>query len=114
MIAGISLVVGAIGIMNIMLVSVTERTREIGVRLAVGARRFDIWKQFLTEAGVISLLGGGLGVVCGWAIMVANPADAQGRAHTPVRSDPPGRAITRGVIYMYGRVTARRVRLRRR
>ena len=67
-IAGISLVVGAIGIMNIMLVSVTERTREIGVRIAVGARRFDIWKQFLTEASVISLLGGGLGVVCGWAI----------------------------------------------
>ncbi len=67
-IAGISLVVGAIGIMNIMLVSVTERTREIGVRIAVGARRFDILKQFLTEASIISLLGGGLGVVCGWAI----------------------------------------------
>ncbi|UCE58509.1 MAG: ABC transporter permease [Phycisphaerales bacterium] len=67
-IAGISLVVGAIGIMNIMLVSVTERTREIGVRIAVGARRMDILKQFLTEASVISLLGGSLGVVCGWAI----------------------------------------------
>ena len=67
-IAGISIVVGAIGIMNIMLVSVTERTREIGVRIAVGARRFDILKQFLTEAGIISLLGGSLGVVCGWAM----------------------------------------------
>ncbi len=67
-IAGISLVVGAIGIMNIMLVSVTERTREIGVRIAVGARRFDILKQFLIEASIISLLGGALGVVCGWAI----------------------------------------------
>ncbi len=67
-IAGISIVVGAIGIMNIMLVSVTERTREIGVRIAVGARRFDILKQFLTEASIISLFGGGLGVVCGWAI----------------------------------------------
>ncbi len=67
-IAGISIVVGAIGIMNIMLVSVTERTREIGVRIAVGARRFDILKQFLIEASTISLFGGGLGVVCGWAM----------------------------------------------
>ncbi len=67
-IAGISLIVGAIGIMNIMLVSVTERTREIGVRIAVGARRFDILRQFLTEASIISLIGGGCGVICGWAI----------------------------------------------
>lgn len=67
-IAGISIVVGAIGIMNIMLVSVTERTREIGVRIAVGARRMDILKQFLTEASIISLFGGGLGVICGLAI----------------------------------------------
>jgi putative ABC transport system permease protein len=67
-IAGISIVVGAIGIMNIMLVSVTERTREIGVRIAVGARRFDILKQFLAEASIISMFGGGLGIVCGWAI----------------------------------------------
>jgi len=67
-IAGISIVVGAIGIMNVMLVSVTERTREIGVRIAVGARRFDILKQFLAEASTISLFGGALGVVCGWAI----------------------------------------------
>jgi len=67
-IAGISIIVGAIGIMNIMLVSVTERTREIGVRIAVGARRFDILEQFLAEASVISVFGGSLGVVCGWAI----------------------------------------------
>ena len=64
-IAGISLVVGGIGIMNIMLVSVTERTREIGVRMAVGAQRWDILRQFLIEASIISLLGGGFGVGVG-------------------------------------------------
>lgn len=64
-IAGISLVVGGIGITNIMLVSVTERTREIGVRMAVGAKRSDILIQFLLEAGAISVFGGALGVLLG-------------------------------------------------
>jgi putative ABC transport system permease protein len=68
LIAGISLVVGGIGIMNIMLVTVTERTKEIGIRKAVGARRRDILAQFLIEAVIICLIGGGMGIILGVAI----------------------------------------------
>jgi putative ABC transport system permease protein len=68
-IAAISLVVGGIGIMNIMLASVTERIREIGLRKAVGAKRRDILVQFLVEAGVLGLCGGAIGVGVGWIIV---------------------------------------------
>lgn len=70
-IAGISLLVGGIGIMNIMLANILERTREIGVRRAIGARQRDIWKQFLIEALTISLLGGLIGIVFGFAVSKA-------------------------------------------
>jgi macrolide transport system ATP-binding/permease protein len=76
-VASISLVVGGIGIMNILLVSVTERTREIGLRMAIGARRLHVLLQFLAEAILLSLVGGGAGVLFGVVVSAVLPMIAR-------------------------------------
>jgi putative ABC transport system permease protein len=84
-IAAISLLVGGIGVMNIMLVSVLERTREIGIRKALGAKDSDIWIQFLIESAFLSLAGGIIGVMLGWG--VAFGVSSFGSVHTLVSAD---------------------------
>ncbi len=102
-IAFISLLIGGVGVMNIMLVSVTERTREIGVRKAVGAFRRDIVLQFLTEATTLSLIGGAIGVVAGIAIpaLVKRAFDAL-PAETPVWAVIVGLLVSLSVGIFFG------------
>ena len=102
-IAAISLVVGGIGIMNIMLVSVTERTREIGIRKAVGAKRRDILVQFLAEAVILSLLGGLTGVLVGYgAAQVVTPMLGGSRALVTPGSVIMALSVSVGVGLFFG------------
>ncbi len=107
-IAGVSLVVGGIGIMNIMLVSVTERTREIGVRMALGATRFNILLQFLIESMVLCLLGGIAGVLSGWGLAVLLSRTAGWAVYVSPESVLLAFAFSLGVGLFFGIMPARR------
>ncbi len=106
-IASISLLVGGIGIMNIMLVSVTERTREIGIRKAMGAKRRDILLQFVAEATLLSLGGGAVGVMLGWALAnLLNGSAILGGRPTPTAASPDiailALAVSAGIGLFFG------------
>ena len=107
-IAGVSLLVGGIGIMNIMLVSVTERTREIGVRMALGATRFNILLQFLIESMVLCMLGGIAGVLSGWGLAVLLSRTAGWAVYVSPESVILAFAFSLGVGLFFGILPARR------
>ncbi len=102
LIAAIALIVGGVGVMNIMLVSVTERTREIGLRKAVGALRRDISLQFLTEAMTLTGLGGAVGVILGLATAIVVRAVSSLRTETPVWSVALGLGVSISIGLFFG------------
>ncbi len=101
-IAGISLLVGGIGIMNIMLATVLERTREIGIRRAIGARQADIIRQFLTEAVLISILGGLIGVVFGYTLSKVIAAAAGWQTEVTFASIAVAFGVSCGIGLLFG------------
>jgi putative ABC transport system permease protein len=101
--SSIGLLVGGIGVMNIMLVSVTERTYEIGIRKALGARKFDILVQFLIEAAALTGIGGIVGIMFGWAIsMVARLIFSSLPATVPLWAAATGIVVSVGVGLFFG------------
>lgn len=107
-IAGISLLVAGIGIMNIMLVSVSERTREIGIRKSLGARQKDIKKQFVIEAGVLSTIGGGVGIIIGGVATTAL-GNAIGMSCSPTPSAVAiAFGVSAGIGVLFGYMPAKR------
>ena len=113
-IAGISLLVGGIGIMNIMLVSVTERTREIGIRKALGAREGIILRQFVIEAATTSALGGGLGIILGYLMSAVATQVIKRLMETAITVSPSATAvlaafgISAGIGILFGYLPAKR------
>jgi putative ABC transport system permease protein len=106
-IVGISLIVGGIGVMNVMLVSVTERTREIGLRKSVGGRRRDILAQFLTEAVVLAVVGGAIGVLLGYSICyVASLHPSMVKVVVPMWAVLLGLGFSAGVGVVFGLIPA--------
>jgi len=107
-IAGISLLVGGIGIMNMMLTTVTERTREIGLRKAIGAHRSDINLQFLSEAVTLTLIGGGLGILLGWILASAVTQFAGIATTISLSSVALAFGVSAGIGIIFGYYPARR------
>ena len=107
-VASISLVVGGIGIMNILLVSVTERTREIGLRMAIGARRLHVLLQFLAEAVFLSLTGGAAGILAGVGAADAISAIAGWPTQVPVAAVVGGFLFSAAVGVFFGYYPARK------